>query len=231
MKRIHFTSTFLTLIILILSGASTFAQFPGMQKVYSTIGTPHQQLNMNSPMGFKFYNSSLSQVNHKQDFTLVMKDSSKVEVSSKIYIDTAGNRTYVLLVDKSLGKKDPRRERKIYADQTLKISRIQIERNYEVMEKREVVGIATDSCWLFHAVTGKINAYSYLGIRDKNSSFGVPETICAMQVDNGPIVTLNEANLTAAVGRNEYVLALIKQKEFYKAIKRYNKDFEKANKK
>ncbi|HZY39574.1 MAG TPA: hypothetical protein VFE53_23120 [Mucilaginibacter sp.] len=161
---------------------------------------------------------------YEYTFQVVLKDSSKTEVYSRIYMDTAAGKTYLLVIDNKFSKSDPsHRERKIYADQTISITRIASSGylNHPV----EVKGMATDSCWMFKAIKGSVTAYSYLSEYDDraNDHFD-SEAIIAIQLNEGPIVQYSEKNLTQMVGQDARALEIIQNKNYYRAIKRFNKD-------
>jgi hypothetical protein len=230
-KYLFFSST----LFLLFATDIVFAQLPpGMRQVYANMNNQFINQRMMS-MQMMNLNRYSSNENQKYDFTVLMKDSSKLEVSSKMYNDTSRHKNYLLLVDKKYPKNDSRREQKIYPDQTFGISRktsIYYEKGADnKYHLAQISGNPTDSCWFFKSIEGKINAYSYLSETDKTNSYITPDILCAIQLDDGPIVKLNAAALTAIVGQNEDVLAFIKKEKYYKAIKRFNKDFEKANKK
>ncbi len=106
-----------------------------------------QSMRNNFTYGFNYA------TNLKYKFKVTFKDGSVKEVKSKIYPDTVKHANYLLFEDKTLPKTDSNRRQKIYAKQTLNISR-------SGFGDAEITGIATDSCWRFQVVSGKINAYS-----------------------------------------------------------------------
>lgn len=84
----------------------------------------------------------------------------------------------------------------------------------------KITGMPTDSCWLFLAVRGKINAYSYLAEKGL-SSWG---SIIAVQKGEGaPILPLNKDNLEEMVADNPEALKFAKKKKLEKALTTYNK--------
>ncbi|WP_144249551.1 hypothetical protein [Mucilaginibacter corticis] len=194
-----------------------------MAKVYSNINQQMMNQRMNSLMMMNLNNRNDIH-NSKYEYNVLMKDSTQLKVKSKMLSDTGSRKNYLLLVDKKYPKSDPKREQKIFPDQTVKITRTEEIGNGS--KPFEINGIAKDSCWMFKVITGRINAYSYLSEVDM---FFQPETICGIQLNDGPIVKLNADELTTMVGNKEDALKFIKKKNYYKAIKRYNKDFEKAD--
>ena len=216
---------FSLVILFVFSAKSSLAQYPGMQAVYNRMNMQNQQMRMNSLMNMNYNNGP---ANVKYPFLVVFKDSSKKVVLSKIFLDTSNKKTYLLLVDKSFSKKDmAHREQKIYTDQTINISRI-ASSGY-LNNRVYITGIPTDSCWMFKALSGAINVYSYLS---ENEGIGFdPETIVGIQLNDGPIVKFNEENLKQMVSNDKDALDEVNKKKLYKAVKRYNKDMEKAAKK
>jgi hypothetical protein len=203
------------------------AQFPGMNRVYSNMAMQNQQM-MHNMMINNMTLLNNSEYNPEYKFAVVMKDSSKLEVQSKLYIDTALHQNYLVVLNKNFPKKDPRREHKIYPAQTAEISRNSFARY--TLTPTQIVGVPNDTCWLFKSINGKISAYSNLPVLDFGNNM-ISMMLCAIQLDNGPVLKLTSADLTNMVGKNSNALKAIKKKDYYQAIKKFNKDFEKADKK
>jgi len=165
-----------------------------------------QMMNMNMNNMFKYAN------NQKYKFKVVMKDSSVLEVKSKIYVDTALHKSYLIYDDKSIQGDKKERQKKIYSTNTRNISRTEAGENY--------VGIATDSCWLFKVMSGPINAYSPLSETFNLKSF----YLRAFQVGDGPIQKLDSAGLAPIVMKSPKALKAFQKKDYYKAIDKYNND-------
>jgi hypothetical protein len=212
---------------LLLIGAKTsLAQYgsytPAMNAMFSQqFMMSMQNMQMRNMMAF----NGMGEYNKKYDFTVNMKDGTTQEVSSKILIDTSTHKSYLLLVDKKLSKSDPNRNKKIYVDQTTSISRNTWFKNTvrpdDEKPSKLMTGIAKDTCWMFKVVSGPINAYSILS---EEAGFTFSEySLVGIQFNDGPIVKLNEENLTAMVGNDVDLIKKIKKKDFYKAIKNYNK--------
>ncbi|WP_176851957.1 hypothetical protein [Mucilaginibacter sp. OK268] len=193
-----------------------------------------QQMGMMMAAGRFNYNNP---GNLKYNFIVTMADSSKKEVSSKIYSDTATHKTYLLFVDKSVPKSDPNRNKKIYPSQTVSIARDVAgpgpgfnRADYVAPPPRFFNGIAKDSCWMFKVISGPINAYSCLSEEGDTQIFD-PSTIVGIQLNNGAIEKFNEENLKNMVGQDIDALENIQKKNYYKAIKKYNHNAAKAAKK
>ncbi|MEO3403463.1 hypothetical protein AAFN85_06150 [Mucilaginibacter sp. CAU 1740] len=172
--------------------------------------------------------------NFKYIFTVTMADGTTREVNSKIYTDTTVHKSYLLFVDKSLPKTDSNRNQKIFPEQTKEISRnlALISGNIKKADfptpPRYYKGISKDSCWMFKVISGPISAYSFLS-EEEGNTFN-PSTVVSIQLNNGEIVKFSEENLKAIVGNDIDALENIQRKNYLKAIKKYNRNAEKAAK-
>lgn len=162
--------------------------------------------------------SSNTVVNDTYDFKVYLKDGTVKQVKSEIYPDTAAHSNYLLLVDKSFSRKDPKREQKIYANQTLKITRMASISPSENAKPVEIAGNATDSCWLFQVVHGKISAYSYLSETVYVQDF----TVIAFQPENGKILSLTPELLEPLIKTDEKAYRKFMRKKYYAAILKFN---------
>lgn len=187
------------------------------------------QMNMNMRMWARGDNTNL---NPKHTFMVTMADGSKKEAYSRIYADTVAHKSYLLLEDKSLPKSDSNRVRKIYPQQTMAIVRNMalapsiIKRADFPTEPRYYTGIAKDSCWMFKVISGPVSAYSLLS-EEEGQTFN-PGTIVGIQLNDGPIVRCTEENLKAMVGQDAEAMEKILDKNYLKAIKKFNRNTEKA---
>ncbi|MBS7565926.1 hypothetical protein KHS38_16075 [Mucilaginibacter sp. Bleaf8] len=134
-------------------------------------------------------------------FEVEMKNGKKLKVSSPIYTDTVRKATY-LIVPRDYGLpnayKDP--EKRIYCRETKSIGS----------------GIATDSCWLFKVIEGKINAYGPLPDVDVN------ECLFAIQAGDGPIKQFTVQALEEMIKDDADAWKYLKKKKFSDAIGTYN---------
>lgn len=215
-----------------------FAQYPGMAAFRSqqTLQFARQQMNMQMNMQTWMMNRN-SSYNPKYKFVVTMKDGSTKEVKSRIYYDTTLKKTYLLLVDKHYKRSDSNRYQKIYPQQTLSIARDtswaqeSIGTNGKPVQTEPLyTGKATDSCWMFRVISGPISAYSYSS-EESDSQYFTPTSIIAIQLNDGPIIKFTEDNLKQMVGDRINVLEPIQLKNYYWAIRRYNRDIEKERKK
>src|ERR1700741_3828347 len=137
--------------IFLLLTVTAHAQF--MQTIQTPFGS--RQIPGYTPPMFQnnmFYAGS-GGVIEKHNITIVYTDSSKATVEAWLDIDSTkkGDSVICLLTeDKSYSKKDPRRLKRIYPKQTA----------YLRMDDYAIptTGKASDSCWLFNAIDGKIKS-------------------------------------------------------------------------
>jgi hypothetical protein len=169
-------------------------------------------------MNTQFNNFMMSSMNHayrpttvqKHSFKVVFTDSSTITVFGKIKSDSSLQ--YLLWEDKSVKRKDDARFKKIYPAQTQYIIRAD-------NGSSEYTGNASDSCWLFKAIEGKITGYSPVADGELTTAF-----IWYIQKDNGTLVEMNKDNLESMVKDNEKALELFEKKKYEKAIRKYNKE-------
>jgi len=149
-------------------------------------------------------------VNMEYDYDVVMKDTT-IHAHSMIYVDIPLHKSYLVYVDKTVAKNNPRRNLKVYPDQTVKVTRKD--------GSNIVVGNPTDSCWLFKVVRGKINLYSQL-----SQTKGLDDSyIKAYQVgESGPVVKIDSASLADIVRNDVKASKLVSKKSYYQAILTYN---------
>lgn len=165
-------------------------------------------MNMMNSMRWNYKDNMFT--NNKLTFEVLFKDSTEKEVKSKIYIDTVSRKTYIIWVDKSLDKKDPKREQKIYPAE-LKGMEI-YSGSYEGTYCKN---LTTDSCWMFKVISGEINVYS-------NAL-----AIVAIQKHDGPVVPFNLSNLQEMVKDDPKANKFFDKKDYLKAINKYNDNHEK----
>jgi hypothetical protein len=159
------------------------------------------------------YRNPDERVNPKYTFTVLLKDSTEKVVSSRIHLDKSTQKYYLLYENKYLKKSDSARKQKIYADETLNISRL------VTIDKIKVVGVATDSCWLFKVLSGKINAYSeYAEITGIDATY-----VTAIQTVGGQIEPLIPERLESLISADEKAHKAFKRKQYYDAILRFNR--------
>lgn len=209
-----------------LVSANTFAQYtPNMADVNSALSRQDQQMMNNQMMAnMMFLNRRASRssgyvINHPHMFFVTFKDGSTIKVTSKINTDTVAHKQYLHYVNSSLSKKDPKREQKIFPGETISIAR--------QPSGGSQPGIAADSCWMFKVESGHISAYSFLA--ETGIEFD-PASVVGIQEEDGPIRRLDAEVLKKLLASNSESLKLIESRNYLKAIKKYNRDLEKAEK-
>ncbi|MFI5138503.1 MAG: hypothetical protein ACHQIM_11820 [Sphingobacteriales bacterium] len=189
----------------------------------------NQQMNMQMQM--QMHMLGVMSTGWEYNFLVMMRDSTKKEIKSAIYTDTTTKKHFIVLVDKKYKKTDTNRYKKIYPSQTLNLTCVLKPKNDEDgTPGRYLPGKPTDTCWMFKAISGPISAYSYT--IENDASRIDTSTIVGIQFNNGPIVKFNEDNLKQMVGQDDInALEDIAKKNYLRAIKKYNRDIEKATKK
>jgi len=220
--------------LLFLYSLNASAQHAGMAAVRAQESRQYMNQQMQMQMDMMMMSRNWRQSAGKgSTYQVTFKDSSVKEVTSFMYIDTVLHKNFLVLVDKKFPKSDStHRYQKIYSDQTRYISTIA-----DYRSNTDIYGVPTDSCWSFKVIDGPIAVYarSFNYLTEKEGLLNEQEldlpTIIGVQQNDGPIEKFNKENLVKMVGQNAEVLEYIEKKKYYKAIKKYNKDAEKAAKK
>ena len=160
------------------------------------------------------------------DFVITLLDNTKIKVTSAMYIDSVTKKCFILFVDKKYSKSDSNRYKRIYPTQTLVLSQ---KNQYNNLSGSYIHGIPADSCWMFKAISGSISAYTSMN-EDEDKNFD-PGTIVGIQLNDGPIIRFTEENLKQLVGQDTNALESIERKNFWGAIKKYNRDSENGTRK
>jgi hypothetical protein len=155
-----------------------------------------------------FGNGQLSDT--KFFFKLIMKDSTKKEVKSFLFFDTAMKKTYIKLINKDLPKKDSNRTEKIYCTDVIEL------RAGAGSTARLLQGTITDSCWLFKTLTGQINVYSTYPEDNMNYS------VTAIQLGMAKIEPFDPEKLKLIIVGNEKALKQFNKKNYFAAIEKFN---------
>ncbi len=190
-----------------------------------------QQMNMTMMM-MDMKKKWASGAGRNTTYKVTFKDNSVKEVSSLMYSDTVLHKNYILFVDKTIPKSDSaHRDQKIYSDETRYISTIT---DYEA--NTETFGVPTDSCWMFKVISGPINLYAksldYLIPTDDGNSRELNlYAIVGIQLNDGPIVALTDDSLKQMVGPDAAALKSVEKKNYYSALKKYNRHFENTTEK
>lgn len=146
-----------------------------------------------------------------EEYNVVLKDSSQMKVLSKIYLDSTGH-TYLIYSTNASPNSNLLIDKKLYCYNTISITRLESKR------KASIEGKATDSCWLFQVIEGKINIYSLIPDLNYNSFY-----FRAMRIDDGAIEPLNERKLRILMKGNLRALNALDKRDYYKAVYRYNR--------
>lgn len=227
------TSSFPVIIALILLSLQSFAQPRGMtmSQVNQQTGrwAANQQMQFMQQMQMNTNWRRTAGTGDK--YTVVFKDSTVKKIVSLMYTDTVLHKNFLIFVDKNFPKSDTaHRIKKIYSDQTKSISTD----DHDVWGAIQN-GTPNDSCWTFKVISGHLTVYArtagYLMATGPYSNDFDLSVITGLQLDNGPIEKYSEANLEKMVSQNQDALNDVKKKKYYKAVKRYNRDAEKAVKK
>jgi hypothetical protein len=245
--RINSKSSIILLqtILLFFSIPAAFAQFPGMGQVRTNMSNQwmaqQMQMNMRMSMMNNFGNAGRSQNSSRipgkfNEYTYLVKfkDGTTKTVKSYIYIDTTLHKSYLLFVDKSVPKSDTaHRKQKIYADKTSSIGRIfettDANDSTQSVKQDFFIGLATDSCWLFKVLPGKITLYSFFSEKGSSGLFD-PSTVVGIQFDDGPITRLDFDVLKSFIASDEKAMKYFTKKDYYSAIEKFDKDSEKNKK-
>jgi hypothetical protein len=231
-RKIFFIS--LLSLFCIFFTKNSFAQYPGMNAVRAQQSRQfaNQQMQQQMNMMMNMRTRWASGAGRNTTYQVTFKDNSVKEVNSLMYTDTVLHKNYILFVDKTIPKSDSvHRNQKIYSDQTRYISTII---DYEA--KTETYGVPTDSCWMFKVISGPINLYAksldYLITSDDGNSRELNlYAIVGIQLNDGPIIALTDDSLKQMVGPDATALKSAGKKNYYSALKKYNRHFENAEKK
>lgn len=189
----------------ILSLASSLlvtTAFAQMMPMSNTIRTPYGNATYTTWVpGPRMYYGGPASPSLKHPFTIVFNGDSSVQVKAKIDIS---EKNHVIRT------KINRQKLVIKPSDTKEIYRID-------ETGLKIVGMPTDSCWLFLAVRGKINGYSYLAEK------GTGSLIAIQRGEGSPILPLNKNNLEEMVADNPEALKFAKKKKLEKAITTFNK--------
>lgn len=215
-------------LLLAITATTISAQVPAayqadynrmMSNMASNMAMQNMLFRMNN------YGSSYT-FNLKYDYRVVMKDGTVLTVNSKIHPDTAAHANYLLLVDKSLKRNDPKREQKIYPSQTKEISRLKTISPFNPKgnqfpakpDTSRLIGLATDSCWLFKLTPGKISSYYFL------SESEMPDLMSptAIQFGTNPVEKLTPEILEVYIKDDEKAYKAFLKKDYSKAIRQFN---------
>jgi len=223
----------LLVLPLLFCSLQSFAQFPGMAAVRAQQNQQFMNQQMQMQMQMMMNGNWRANAGKGSTYQVTFKDSSVKQVVSFMYIDTTLHKNFLLFVDKKYPKSDSaHRYQKIYSDQTLYISAV-----VNGSSGQESYGVPKDSCWMFKVIDGPLAVYAkslnYLTETDGllNVTDFEPKAIVGIQLNDGPIEKYNKENLIKMVGQDFDSQDAIEKGKYYKAVKKYNHNAEKAAKK
>lgn len=190
------------LVSIIVSVQFNYVIAQGYIPVNTQIKTPHGNVPYTYyvPSGMNYYYGRGS-ISVKYEFNVVLKNGEQKVVKSKINLqDSVHSLTY-----KENGEK-----KKPLPTETTEIYRF-------TQGGKKIAGIATDSCWLFKVVEGKINGYSFLSAESS-------EYLSAFQLEEGEILPLTKDNLMPVVGDDPRRVKWVEKGNFAKAILDFNEE-------
>ena len=173
----------------------------------TTIRTPQgnvpytYQLYTN-PAGYNKYNYYRNTSSGKSgyDYTIIFKNDSVVQAFTKIDVSDSVRRIEI---------KEGKAEFVIKPHDTKRVYRV-------CKSGQRIIGMPTDSCWLFKVGEGKINSYSVLPYEYN------PVIVAIQQGKDGPIIPLSKEILKKIIGDDPKLTKLIEKKKFNKVIELYN---------
>ncbi|MGV3502615.1 MAG: hypothetical protein ACO1O1_02855 [Adhaeribacter sp.] len=213
---------FLTLLVLFLVSSTAQSQHMGaVNAVHNQMFMQQMQFNMLHRLGtLPRTGASASLINRKYNYLVVMNSGATVEVLSKMEFDEKG-KAYLVLTDNSKKKGDSLRTHKIQPAMTRSIS------PYFGPQEKPVMAMAADSCWLFKAVSGAVNGYTFLPpVADLHIGY-----FSMLQKGEGEMLPLNEANMRKLFADDPQVLTMLGEKRYYEALLQYNKNSRKKARK
>jgi hypothetical protein len=195
----------LTILLSLCVINTAFAQFYIPQT--TKINTPYGPASFTTYSRVNYYHNSGVNTRPKYAFTAILKDSTRLE--SYAILDFGGEQDFIVF-------KSQQQKITVTPKETIELFRTN-------SEGRKYIGIPADSCWLFLCAKGKINVYSNLP--EQNLNFPL-----AVQQADGPIVPITKQNLIEMVGDHKKALALIEKKQYIKAVKAFNSNFQPGKK-
>ena len=200
MKRLLSFSLFS--IILLLVTLYCQAQFTTITvrnyspNAYGNSATTYYQYK---PPAFGNKKFKTNEANKQHTFTIILQNDSFLTTKTTLNLD---NFVHTL----TYGKK----ESKIIIRPIETKAIYRLDKNGE-----EIMGMPHDSCWLFLAIKGKINAYSV------TTEFDDP-MIAYVQKGDGPLLAITAEILAELMADNEKALTILSRNNIDKAIRVYN---------
>lgn len=195
----------LTLLILLLAiSSSLFAQIPPpiekpiVWKRGKDAKAQHIQ-NKKKPDN----NYDINKLSTQLDYIIHLKNDTVIKANSDIVLDTENGKYYLYIV---IGDNT----QKIYPEDTKFITH---SNPYD--SDTNIMGFPKNGRWLFTLNTGKIKTYAYSSKTNQFDFYSIDNGELKLFDDMDEMINLLKDNITA--------YQLLRKKEFYKAIKSYNK--------
>lgn len=166
-------------------------------------------LYMWNPYGYIGRYNTLDKTSKKLSYSIVLKDSTKIVASGKIG-DHKGN--FFLYVDNET------MTRSIRPNETLSVT-------YMPKKGVPLVGIPTDSCWVFKMIEGPVNLYSVTP--QELDQF----VIYIQQGNDGAMMKATKGNFRKLLKNDQSIQVDINTNQFRSAVKKHNLFIEGENKK
>jgi hypothetical protein len=157
------------------------------------------------------YNTAYS--NHKLEYTVIKKDGTGVKVKSMIHTAEDG-RHFLAIKDKSNALADS--ANRIYVSETNTIT------FFDNSSEKNLTGIATDSCWLFKIISGKLSLYSCY----PPALYLSNDQIIAFQVNDELIQNFDPDKLRSVLVGNVKAMEIFDKKNkdnnYIRAVQKFN---------
>lgn len=145
-------------------------------------------------------------------YNVLFKDSSTMQkVNGFILADSVTREFYLEYSDKRVPKSDPNRIQKIYADETISITRV-------FDTEPWVTGVSLEGVWLFPKVKGWITLYTFYTMDYDH----IEIQLVGMKIGNGMIMPLNPESLEKEMAAHPDLVKLIKKGKYVRAAEKYN---------
>jgi hypothetical protein len=175
-----------------------------------TKGNPvRDDLYMWNPYGYINRLNALDKTSKKLSYSIVFKDSTQILTPAKIG-EHKGN--FFLYVDNET------MTRSIRPNETLSIT-------YIPKKGSPLVGVPTDSCWVFKLIEGPVNLYSV-------TPQPLDQFVIYIQKGNdGPMMKATKGNIRKQLKNDQSVQVDINTNQFRSAVTKHNLFIERENKK
>ena len=177
-----------------------FGQYSSIPNTYST-KTTHGSIQQTYYTPAPSAPAGYVKLSKKHEFTVTLNNDSVIYMRGKIDVLDSVH---------SLVIKNGKSKRVIRPQDTKAIHR------YLLVDGHKITGVPTDSCWLFMVEDGRIKMYAKLPFD------GAKAVVAIQRGEKGNIVPLTRENLIAITGEDPRLMPFIQNKEYVKAIWKYN---------